>query len=234
MAVDDVYTVSLLHMDGTDASTTFTDESGKTWTAGGNAQLDTAQKKFGTSSLLLDGTDDEIYTADHADFEFGSGDFTIDCQLRRATTGNHMICAHGEEGNVSNFGFIFQIDSSNKLYFGYGYGGSYDASVATTQTMTTGAWYHVAVVRNGSSLYLFQEGVQVNTTHNISTITINNSNKVVHIGRDDWGNRDYSGWIDEFRISKGIARWTANFTPPSLPYGFIGGHTAAVSPFFNF
>lgn len=47
MAVDDGYTVVLLHMNGTDASTTFTDESGKTWTAGGNAQIDTAQSKFG-------------------------------------------------------------------------------------------------------------------------------------------------------------------------------------------
>jgi hypothetical protein len=52
MAVDDAYTVALLHMNGADTSTTFTDEAGTAWTAAGNAQIDTAQKVFGTASGL--------------------------------------------------------------------------------------------------------------------------------------------------------------------------------------
>ena len=87
MAVDDSYTKVLLHMNGTDASTTFTDESGKTWTANGNAQIDTASYKFATGSGLFDGGGDYIDTPDNADFNFGSGDFTIDLQMRRNSSG---------------------------------------------------------------------------------------------------------------------------------------------------
>ena len=76
------FTKSLLHFDGADASTTFTDESGKTFTARGNAQLDTAQQKFGTASGLFDGTGDYIDTPDHADWFLGTGDFTIDFWVR--------------------------------------------------------------------------------------------------------------------------------------------------------
>ena len=78
MAVDDAYTKSLLHFDGTDASTTFTDESGKTWTAHGNAQIDTAQSVFGGASGYFDGSGDYITTPDRADFDFDGQQFTSD------------------------------------------------------------------------------------------------------------------------------------------------------------
>ena len=73
MAVDDQYTKSLLHFDGN-----LTDESGKTWTAYGGAATSTAQKKFGTHALYLDGTDDYINTYGSSDFAFGTGDFTVE------------------------------------------------------------------------------------------------------------------------------------------------------------
>ena len=63
--VDDTYTKSLLHFNGSDGSTTITDESGKTWTAYDNAQIDTAQSKFGGASMLLDGVGDYIKTTDY-------------------------------------------------------------------------------------------------------------------------------------------------------------------------
>ena len=81
MAVDDAYTKSLLHMDGTDASTTFTDESGKTWTRGGDAQIDTASYKFGGASGLFDGTTDRLSVPDSSDFNLAGG-FTCDCWIR--------------------------------------------------------------------------------------------------------------------------------------------------------
>ena len=67
----DANTKSLLHFDGANNSTTFTDETGKTWTAHGNAKISTAQYKFPTGSGLFDGTGDYIDTPDHADFNFG-------------------------------------------------------------------------------------------------------------------------------------------------------------------
>jgi hypothetical protein len=81
-AVDDAYTKALLHMDGTDASTTFTDESGKTWTRSGDAQIDTDQYKFETASGKFDGSGDYVYTGDSADWDAGSGDYTVDYWAR--------------------------------------------------------------------------------------------------------------------------------------------------------
>ena len=78
MAVDDLYTKSLLHFDGSDASVTFTDGSGKVWTPTGTAQIDTAAKKFGTGSGIFDGDSDSISTPAHADFNTGTGAWTID------------------------------------------------------------------------------------------------------------------------------------------------------------
>ena len=80
---NDGFTKVLLQFNGADASTTITDVnaggSAHTWTANGNAQIDTAQSKFGGASLLCDGTGDYVTTPDHADFTLGSSDFTIDC-----------------------------------------------------------------------------------------------------------------------------------------------------------
>jgi len=79
MAVDDSYTKLLLHMDGADGSTTFTDEAGHTVTANGNAQIDTAQNVFGGASGLFDGSSGYLTVPDSEDWNFGTGDFTFDC-----------------------------------------------------------------------------------------------------------------------------------------------------------
>ena len=75
--------VLLLHMDGTDGSTTFTDSSSyaRAMTAAGNAQIDTAEFKFGTASGLFDGTGDSVQTPNGADFQF-LGDFTVEAWVR--------------------------------------------------------------------------------------------------------------------------------------------------------
>src|SRR5690606_29617491 len=85
----------LLHFEGSDGSATFTDSNiggaAKTWTANGNAQIDTAQSKFGAASGLFDGTGDYITTPDHNDFTLGSSDFTIDFWAKRNSNGNMRI-----------------------------------------------------------------------------------------------------------------------------------------------
>ena len=87
-------TVLLLHCDGTDGATTFTDSSdtSHTVTANGNAQIDTDQSKFGGASGLFDGTGDYLSIPDSADWDFGTGDWTIDFLIRfNAITGRHGI-----------------------------------------------------------------------------------------------------------------------------------------------
>jgi hypothetical protein len=108
-AGSDGYTVVLLHMNGSDASTTFTDNAfgglGHTWTANGNAQIDTAQSKFGGASGLFDGNGDYISTPDSDDFFFSAGDFTFDTWVRLSTDKTeHTLFKHNIDG--TNFAIV--------------------------------------------------------------------------------------------------------------------------------
>lgn len=234
MPVDDSFTKALLHMDGADAGTTFTDESGKTWTAAGNAQIDTAQSQFGGASGLFDGSGDYISTTDSDDFYFSNEDLTIDAWLR--------INAFPSSGNLCIV-FSQYIDSNNKYYYGlWNNGGVYTWRFVSTSAgvdqhilsfadsgLSTGVWYHIALVRSGDNWYLFRDGTQVGSTVSDSG-SVPNLAANVNIGRlPPNSTHDFNGWIDEVRISKGIARWTANFTPPAQAYQAYGG-----SGFFAF
>ena len=91
----DSYTKLLLHMNGTDGSTTFTDdgETGHTVTANGDAEIDTAQKQFGTASGLFSGTG-YLSILDHADFDFGADNFTIDFYIKTTTIYSYLSNEH--------------------------------------------------------------------------------------------------------------------------------------------
>lgn len=216
----DFYTKSILHFDGADASTTMTDGTGRSWTAGGNAQLDTAQYKFGTSSLLLDGTGDYITTADSDDFNIGSNDFTVDMWVKRNTTTAGMYIAGQSDnlGNSRSISILFHPSTNAAHVYFY-----YDlllaqAGSASALTDTT-TWHHIAVVRYGGSLKVYLDGVG-GTSTDISGLTAVDSTGSFSIGRlgDLATGTLYNGWIDEFRFSKGVARWTSDFTPPTSQY----------------
>jgi hypothetical protein len=220
MTGNDVYTTVLLHMDGADASTTVTDSnaggSAHTWTARGNAQIDTAQSKFGGASLLLDGTGDYIDTPDHADWTFGSGDFTVDLWFSR-NGGNGAECMlFGDCTSGFSYPIYLALNVNNRLAVALNDGA---ATMQGTTQITTSGWHHVALVRTGNTMKLFvdgtQEGGDVAFASSINSIATKLS--VGRLGEADYGY--FTGWIDEFRISKGIARWTAGFTPPTSAYG---------------
>jgi len=219
MAVDDSYTKSLLHFDGADGSTTFTDESGKVWTAGGNAQIDTAQSKFGTGAGLFDGTGDYIDTPDHDDFTVGSGDWTVDFWFRVPPTATEQYIFGQRDSapttaGCSMFGYIsaagvlrIQVASGTTWYY-----------KETGTALDNTAWHHYAGIRYGNGLYVAADGT-LSAALDVTGVTINNSTYKFAIGRcGEYTGAPLNGHIDEFRFSKGIARWTANFTPPTTPY----------------
>ena len=221
MAVDDSYTVALLHMNGVDASTTFTDESGKTWTANGNAQIDTAQSKFGGASGLFDGTD-STSSADSADWDFGTSDFTLDFWIRfnalpGAGSAENIIWRDRTAGGQMIR--VVVINSAGTYTFRATLDNT--AKNQTWSSPSTGVWYHFAIVRSGTNLYHFVDGTQVGSTlsssENISDTT------ALNIGGNGTSSEGVNGWMDEVRISKGIARWTSNFTPPTSEYGANNG-----------
>lgn len=228
MAVDDSFTKVLLHMDGADGSQTFTDESGKTWTANGNASVGTAQSVFGDAGGYFNGTNSYITTPDHADFALGSGDFTIDSWIRPAAINARMyvIAQINSAGGISSQAFEIRLGLNGG---GTAQNGAISGAIFTGGTayrcgssgsvLAANSWYHIALVRNGTALTFYVGGTSQGVMANVSGITVTDPAQVETIGR--WGNRNeyyYNGWMDEFRFSKGTAHWTANFTPPASAY----------------
>lgn len=208
--------VSLLHFDGADTATATGDVAGFTWTFAGDAQLDTAQSKFGGSSLLLDGTGDYISTPDSAAHELSNGqDCSFEAWVRpNATKLQAIIC----KKSATPAGYFFGTDSSNRLNFiGYTAAGATAINVLSTTVLSTGQWYHVAVCREGTTWRLFVDGVLEDTDTQSGTIAGNTN--ALFVGRDEQDTaRDFNGHIDDVRILKGTARYTATFTPPTTSH----------------
>lgn len=218
----DTYTKLLLHLDGTDASTTFTDSTGThTPGANGNAKLDTDYQKFGTASLILDGTGDFLNIADHADFQFGTGNFTIDMWVRfnDVTNSQHLISKRTDDNNYWKL-YYGVVGATRRLYFKSVVASAdvYDSFVSWTPALNT--WYHVAFVRSGTTGYFFVNGASPgtqNTTTDFGSGNVGVTSGDVQIGAMN-GLVAFNGWIDEVRVSKGIARWTSAFSPPVSAY----------------
>jgi len=198
--------------------------TGKTVTARGNAQIDTAQSQFGGASGLFDGNGDYLSTPDSADWAFGSGDFTIDFWVRFSSlTNEQMFASQVVDGN--NFWWVYKSSNAdgNKLWMDFRIGsvtkGRYIMTNAWNCAINT--WYHLAFVRYGAIGLIFIDGVSQTLTESTAfgTKDVGNVAALLEIGRYNLGAADYLyGWLDEFRVSKGVARWTSNFTPPTSPY----------------
>lgn len=222
MPVDDSFTKTLLHFNGTDASITFTDESGKTWTANGNAQIDTAQSVFGGASGLFDGTGDYLSSADHADWRLDDGSnsnkWTIDFRVR--FNGDPGTAIHGFiEQRADSANLWALVLNSNVVYFQVRSSGSNIILPSFAWNPAGDTWYHIALVKDGTNGYMFfVDGTQVGTTQT-DTDVIPDFAGTALIGIYSTSTNNYlNGWLDELRVSKGVARWTANFTPPSSEY----------------
>lgn len=217
----DTYTKAMLHMDGADAATTITDEIGKTWTARGTAQIDTAQYKFNGASLLLDGDSDWIDTPDHADFNFADGDFTIRGQFRlnALPADANYFCIYSQETLVAGdntYLFILNSGGSYSLKYKMVNGGTTLEWTSSAISIATGTWYHIALVRYGTSWKVYFNGTAV--ISQTSSATHKNYDSVFYVGKYVTTGGYFNGWIDEFRVDKGIARYTENFTPETAAF----------------
>lgn len=219
MAGINQYTKLMLHMNGSDTSTTFTDDSGtgKTVTAAGNAQIDTAQSYFGGASGLFDGTGDWLTVPDNADWNFGTGDFTIDFRVRFAELVSSRAF-YQQRVNDNNRVLLYWDFGASELSFYVFNGGVTIANMLRSWSPSTNTWYHVALVRTGNTARMFIDGTQIGADFSI-TGTMPDLAAVISIGgRSSEGDLGLNGWLDEFRIQKGEAAWTSNFSPPTEEY----------------
>jgi len=219
MAVDDAYSVLLMHMNGEDGSTTLTDEAGHTVTPYG-AEIDTDQSKFGGASCLFAG-DDYAVISDSNDFDFGTGDFTIDFWVRFSAldTNSREIMQRLDADNPGGLNRMDLIMASNTLQFTAYTDGTQIASVSRSITISASNWYHVAIVGYSGQFLLFLGGVkQGASADRVNPGSMPYSGNVYLGKNQQFGVYWLAGWIDELRISKGIARWTTDFTPPTVAY----------------
>lgn len=205
--------VSLLHFDGAGASTTFTDVIGKTWTANGSAQIDTAQSKFGGSAAVFDGTSNcYISTPDSEDFNY-TADFTQELWYRPASIGaRQFLCGQSDSG-ASSVRSMFEVTASGTVKFW----ADNTVTLESTITLSASTWYHLAVTRSGSNYTLWVDGVSRATTTNASIPTDHTS--IFCIGRAGlFASLRANGHVDDFRVTKGVARYTSPFSPPTAPF----------------
>lgn len=215
---------SLLHFDGADASTTFTDVTGTVWTRN-VATISTVQSKFGGASGLFNGSSAYLTTPVLTKHLFGSGDFTVEAQVYQAAQGTaQKIVGIWSDTSGAGFSWKLEVTATNKLQLTYSTTGGDNLLVtATSVTVPLTTMTHVAAVRSGTNIYLFQDGVLVGSATGITaTFFAAPGTKLVEIGRDGAGPGGYfNGYIDELRITKGVARYTAAFTPPTEAFADV-------------
>jgi len=209
-----------LRFDGADASTTFTDDTGKTWTVTGNAQIDTDYSVWGGAAGLFDGSGDYIRTPDSADFAFGSGDFTIEGWIRPYDlTPSQQFIACQRTAYTSNHALSIIATSDGNIIFQSTPGGVTAFAAQGPGGLLASQWQHFSCVRNGTEIAVSINGL-FGTPYTIGTTALYNSTAPFQLGASNPGGTPgeyYHGWIDDFRVTKGVARYTADFVPPQRP-----------------
>ena len=186
---------------------TITDRIPTTLYAQGDAKLSVTQKKFGTASLALDGVGDYVTHPSAPDFNFNTDNFTLECWIYRSVSGAQHNILDFRTTNTQNAPVIYIQNTNILTYYVNG------ANRITGTTVSTGVWHHVALSREGTSTKLFFNGAQVGSTWTDTTDYIQSP---LTIGaRFDGLTGNFNGYIDDVRISKGVARYTGIFTAPT-------------------
>ncbi len=226
------FITSLLHFDGADQSTTFTDESGKIWTRSGSPVIDTSDFKFGIAAgFFVSASDQYIQTPAHTNFDVGSGDFTVHCwvnkvavlgatyqaifgQSNSAETDFSIICRYSNISTGDVVEVLFQDDNSTPTTY----------TISGAIVLADDIWNHVAIVRSTNIATLYINGIADGTV-DLTGVTINPSTNKMGIGIigevvPDSITESLDGRVEEFCFQKGFAEWTDDFPVPSAPCVF--------------
>lgn len=179
----------------------------------GSAQVSTVQAKFGTTSMSFGGTTDRLVFASRPELAFGTGDFTIEGWIRRSDTnirGIFQLC--GTAGGLSgatNLGLSVGSDAGSvwRIY-------ANNTGYNSTATWVINTWYHFALVKTAGSVKLYIDGTSVISQAD----TTNYTGQFLCVGGFYDTAYLMNGYLDEFRITNGVARYTANFTPPTAAF----------------
>jgi YD repeat-containing protein len=215
----------LLHGDGANNATVMADSAPvpKTVTAVGGARISTAQSKFGGSAMAFDGVDDylSVPASPSNNFNFGTGDFTIEAWIYPLSLSSPQYQSIFGGGSGE---FIFLLNNTTVEV-----GRFYIAGIAGGGPVAANTWQHVAVSRTGTTLKVFIGGVQKSSVTDSTNITYAGLPRIG--GSSNAANLAYfNGYMDDLRVTKGVGRYTASFTPPALAFPHNGPSTVVMDP----
>jgi hypothetical protein len=208
---DDV--VALLRFNGDPDSTVFTDEIEHVWTPTGAAKISAVQSRYDGAAGYFNGSS-KITTPVHADFGFSAGDWTIEAWVYPSVVTGNVCLLETRDTGVQGIGIYTSLSSSSNRW------GCYNNSslIAAGSNLVANTWTHLAIVRSGNTINGYVNGALDFTGTDNRTYA---SAAIVTAGANYIGSQYYTGYVDELRITKGIARYTGSFTLPStrLPSG---------------
>lgn len=225
----DSYTKLCIVSDGViGGETTFTDLSlsGHTIYAEGDINHSTADPLFGFTAIESDGTEDALYVDPSTDWEFGTGDYTLEIQLNTTVNqGTLFNCTYYHNAETNTWSeIVLLIDSSGHVYFSHEYTNNGSLAgyrrITSTTDIRTGDYNHIELVRISGIYKLFIVGTSegsVTSSGSVVSLVDNgyDSHYMFISKRGMTGTTTINGYFDQIRISKGIARHTTNFTPPT-------------------
>jgi hypothetical protein len=191
----------------------------------GGAQISTTQSKFGGASMYFDGNGDYLYVApsNNLPFLFGSGDFTVEAWIYPSSvSGYQYICSvWGTSGQSDTTYSSWQLRTNSANLETVLQSGSTTTSITGSGTsLSANTWQHVALTRASNTVRLFINGTQVASQAYSSTL--NSPASAFVVGLQISNLNPYTGYIDDLRVTKGYARYTANFTAPTAPFVTFG------------
>jgi hypothetical protein len=168
-----------------------------------------------TWSGFFDGSNDYLSVASNAAWQYGTGDFTVECWLLGTSSGalSNQYPLGRYNTSASAYGAL-QIGNSTTIYWYYANGGAYSFTLGTA--LTTNRWYHFAVSRSGTSLRFFLDGTQIGSTQTDST-NYSGTAEFRIVNAHQTSATYFPGYISNVRVVKGSAVYTANFTPSTTP-----------------
>ena len=209
----------------TTSASTFTDSSDEDHTIAATGAANTlAQKKVGTSSIYFDGSGDYLKVSDSiSDFKFGTEDFCVEWWVRPSLSSSNERVWSTWDGTGSDVaGYLMTLTNSGALEFAGGNQstGSWVFSLSASGVLTADTWQHIAVARSGTTLRVFVDGTEElsTTLSDADSAIIDGGTEAFYLGKWVATGDDFEGYLDEIRVSKGAARYTGSFTPPTTEF----------------
>lgn len=186
----------------------------------GSTSQDYNQSKFGHSSFNFGGSGDYLATKGGIGDAIADSDYTAECFIRYNSVppsgSSYSKILDNRKSSFGSYGWSLYTNGSSYLVTYRGTGSTTNAFISQSATINTGTWYHLALVKSGTTLSLYVDGTELGNT-SVANTTYAASDEELWIGAGH-NYADYvDGHIDEIRISK-TARYTSGFTVPSSPF----------------